>query len=185
MNLLQQLIQGLRSALQFWVTVAPWEKGIRVRLGKHIVVLEAGPHWRAPLLDRIWVHAIRKRISEASNQTATTRDGRAITFSLVVEWAIGDIKKLYLSISAPETTLILRAQAIASKYIATHDHLDLNPEMLAAAVSEQLAGTDWGFVELRAYVTTFCQAKPYRLLSQDYRSLSGLDLERDVTRLVS
>lgn len=184
MNFIQQVAQGLRTILQWWVVVAPWEKGIRVRRGKDMAVLDPGIHLRIPLLDRVYVHAVRLRISDASNQTMSTKDGKSLTLSVAIEWSIGDIKKLYDSISLPESTLMQRVQALVAEYVVTRNAAELSPAALSVDVSKQLQQTDWGFAGLAIRCTAFAFCRTYRLIAHDYRSLTGLDLEREVTKVV-
>lgn len=48
---------------QIWVVVAPWEQAVRVRLGKHLSVLNAGVHLKLPFADLVYLQSVRLRIS--------------------------------------------------------------------------------------------------------------------------
>ena len=70
---------GFFKSFQLWVTVAPWEMGLRVRLGKTATVLCPGPHWRIPFLDRMFVQQVRLRSLGIGGQTVTTKDGKPLS----------------------------------------------------------------------------------------------------------
>ena len=63
--MLNSFMEGVRQflkALQMWVTIAPWEQGLRVRLGRRVKLLGAGVHLRLPVLDVLYIQTVRTRI---------------------------------------------------------------------------------------------------------------------------
>jgi hypothetical protein len=50
----KQIIEALKGLLVWWVTVAPWERALRVRLGKRVTLLGPGVHLRIPVADRVF-----------------------------------------------------------------------------------------------------------------------------------
>jgi regulator of protease activity HflC (stomatin/prohibitin superfamily) len=172
MNWLSQLF-GLFKAFQFWIVIAPWEAGLRVRVGKHATVLPPGIHLRLPFIDRIFTQAVRLRTITDSGQTMTTKDGKTLTVAVAVSYAIGDIKKLYESVSNPESTLLSQVQGFVAQVVADAHSALLRPEMIERVVAEKLPATEWGLSQVRLMVTTFAFARTYRLLNYEYRSLSA------------
>jgi hypothetical protein len=171
MNWLSQIFQFFR-AFQFWIVVAPWESGLRVRFGKQCTVLHPGPHLRIPFVDRIFVQAVRLRTISDSGQTMATRDGRCLTIAVTVSYAIEDIRKLYLSVSNPEQTLLGQIQGHVAEFVSKSDSGSLHPELLQSTVKAKIPSTQWGLSQVGVMVTTFAYAKTFRLLNYEYRSLS-------------
>lgn len=172
---LSQILAAAWRPFQWWVTIAPWERGLRVRLGKVAATLEPGIHFRVPFLDRVYVQSVRLRIIEQEGQTITTADGKVLTVSIAVQFAIEDIAKLYATIAMPEMTLLSRAAALIAEHVARARSTELTGALLEERVSAALPGAEWGLGQCRAYITTFAVVRTYRLLQNSYRSLSGVD----------
>lgn len=172
MNLLSQIF-GLFKAFQLWIVIAPWEAALRVRLGRDAVILSPGPHWRIPFLDRIFVQSVRLRTISDSGQTMATKDGKVLTIAVAVSYAIDDIRKLYLTVSNPESTMLLQMQGMIATVVANTDSAALSPLILEELVTRRMPSTEWGLSQVRLMVTTFAYVKVYRLLNYEYRSLSS------------
>lgn len=173
MHWLTTLFQTIGKPFQWWTVVAIWENGIRIRLGKTATMLNPGIHLRIPFLDRVYVQSIRCRTFIDMNQTATTLDGKTITFSLATDFKINDMKQFFNSLSSPESTIGSRAVAVATQFIATNNMSNVTPSTVSKAATIGVLSENWG-LEISCRVTTFCQAKTFRLLSADYRTTSGL-----------
>lgn len=172
MNWLSQIF-GFFKAFQLWVTIAPWELALRVRLGKTAVRLGPGVHFRIPFLDRIFVQCSRVRPISDSGQTITTDDGKVLSIAVVVTYAISDMLKLYETVSNPESMLLFEVQALLSKIISSSSSAAISPLMLEEAVSSKLPSVDWGLDHVKLKVTTFAYVRTYRILNYEYRSLSS------------
>jgi regulator of protease activity HflC (stomatin/prohibitin superfamily) len=182
MTWLSQLF-GMFRPLQWWIVIAPWESGLRVRLGKVASVLTPGFHWRIPFLDRIFVQSVRLRMISDSGQTMTTRDGRTLTLAVAVGFAISDIRRLYESVNNPDATLLHQVQGIVARLIAATDSSALTPAMIEADVQARMPSTEWGLSSVRVLVTTFAYVRVYRLLNYEYRQLSSSnDIESERSR---
>lgn len=174
MNWLTQIFGFLKS-FQFWIVIAPWEMGLRVRLGKHAASLRPGFHFRLPLFDRIFVQSTRLRSISDNGQTMTTSDGHVLTLSIAVFYAIEDIARLYTSVSNPETTLLYQVEGLVAECIARTDRATLTPALVEQFVSERMPSTEWGLGQVKVTVITFAFVKVYRLLQHEYRSVSAAD----------
>lgn len=172
MNWLSQIL-GFFRAFQCWITIAPWESALRVRMGKNATVLGPGPHWRVPFLDRIFVQAVRLRTITDSGQTITTKDGKVLTLAVAVSYAIDDIHKLYLAVSNPETTLLLQIQGLIAEVVSNTASYSISLRLIETAVTEKMPATEWGLSRVRLMVTTFAFVRTFRLLNYEYRQLSS------------
>ena len=165
MTWLSTIFQTMSQPFRWWVVVAPWEEGIRVRLGKTAVALAPGIHLRIPFLDRVYVQSIRLRIITSGSRTVSTLDKKVVTFTLAVRFAIRDVKQLYNTISDPENTLLNHVSASAAEYISQTN-------------SDDIINEDWGLSDVSAHVIDFAIARTYRLIGNVYERTAGLDLDR-------
>ncbi len=169
--MISSFMEGLRQffrALQVWVTIAPWEQGLRVRLGRRVKLLHAGIHLKLPIIDVLYIQTVRIRISSLGRQTATTQDGKAVTLSGAVGYAIEDIEKLYRSLHHAEDTIQSLARARIAQFIAVHSADECRSYMeqqISADLGHELSA--YGLSEVRVYVTEFAIVRTYRLIG-DY-----------------
>lgn len=176
MTWLTQAMSALGRGLALWVVIAPWEMGLRVRMGKRATVLHPGVRFRIPGLDRIYVQSARVRTLCESGLTLTTRDGKVLTISFAVEFAIEDIERLYSTHANPETTIGSRVKSAIVRHVGERPANDIAPSEIEAAARAALysfAGKA-GLGELDARVTSFTFSRAIRLLVNDYRDNGGL-----------
>lgn len=174
---LTTIFHAMSQPLKWWVVVAPWEQGIRVRLGKEAVVLNPGIHFRIPFLDRIYVQSIRLRIVTSGSLTVSTLDRKVVTTRLTVRFAIRDVKLLYTTIANPETTLINHVSSLAAEHISKTTSDNLSHTTLSEYVASKLDVNGWGLEEVLVSVIDFAFIRTYRLMGNEYERCYGLDLE--------
>ena len=172
MEWLSTILKNFVKPLQWWIVIAPWEQGLRVRLGKTSKLLRPGIHFRIPFLDKIYVQNTRLRTIEESNTTATTTDGVAVTYSLAINLAVGDVSKLFQNLSSPKSTLVAAAQGAISRAIASGDKtsLDANSLEQAALVVVRQVAESAGFINVEVKITALCCIRAYRLINESYSS---------------
>ena len=66
------LLKQIGQIFRWWVIVAPWEQGLRVRAGKHVLLLKPGLHVRIPYIDQVFIQSSRLRIVHLAMQTVLT-----------------------------------------------------------------------------------------------------------------
>lgn len=161
MNELLQALSRFFSSWKCWVVVAPWEIGVRVRLGHISKGLQPGPHFRIPLLDQITLVNTRLRISGAPSVTiaasgpAARANGKVRTITPAMGYRITDPNRAMLRYSHPENAVLSMAQA----EIAAGATAEAVLENLNAAFRRH--GIEIEFVR---YVEDV-EAKAYRLLN--------------------
>ena len=182
MTWVSQLLQALSRPLVWWVVVATWEQGVRVRFGKSPRLLPAGLHFRIPFLDRVAVVCVRQRVVVTACRTVTTKDGHALTLAFALRYAVRDALTLVESVAQPEGTMEALAQSIAAGLVAGNDRAQISPELLEEKTSAELETTvkPWGIDGARVRVVTFAYAKVLRLLqAQDQEYPTRLDYGLD------
>jgi hypothetical protein len=168
-------LSNLSVPFQWWVVVAPWERAVRARGGKHASVLGPGLHLKIPFLDRVSLVSVRTRMLSSTGQTMRLRDGRSVTVNIAVQFSIADVLRLFETISNPETTILLSAQAAVARAMLSQDGESVTAQRVEEIAGAAMPGAEWGLGDVRVWVTSFVQAKTYRLMMHEYTQTSGLD----------
>jgi len=58
MNSVKDLLDYILNIFKIWVIVQPWEQGLRVRLGKHIKLVNGGLYFKIPYIDSYYIQSI-------------------------------------------------------------------------------------------------------------------------------
>lgn len=172
MEWLSQILSGLVKPLQWWIVIAPWEEGVRVRLGKTSKKLCPGIHFRIPWLDRVYVQSTRIRILTETGQTITTADGKVLTLAVNVEFRISDVQRMFLSVSDPEMVILGKVAGLVAELVSTTSSEGLTPKKIEEHASGKISADEWGLSGIKVMVTNFAYVRTYRLLQNDYRSVS-------------
>lgn len=173
------LLRGFSKPFKWWLVVATWERGLRVRFGKNPKVLEPGLHFRIPYVDRVYVQSVRLRTLTDANINATTMDGRNIVVSVGIEFEIRDIAALYDSLSSPDQTIAARIAESIVRNVAHTASDKLAMGQLAEFATSSIDVKPWGLESFRVSIISFTRCRAYRLLMNDYRSGSGVNRLED------
>lgn len=170
---LQAIFRALTDAVTPWIVLAPWEAGVRLRLGKHVTVLTPGFNWRIPGIDRISVQTTRLRVAAMPLQTLSTRDGRTLIVGGNVSYSIEKILLLYDSLHHPEDTIRAIAQEVVSEVVLANT--SVTPEMLTEVASDKLATRlkGYGLAEITVCLTDFAFVRTYRIVNDQRWGNSG------------
>jgi hypothetical protein len=180
MQPLIDILTKFYRSLQFWVTVAPWEQALSVRLGKHVRLLQPGPHLKIPFVDQVFVQSVRLRISSSGKQTLTMADGvTTVTLSAALSYSIADIEILYRSVHHIEDTLQQMARGIIAQYVAIHEVAGCTPALIESAATERLALARYGIGDAQVIITEFAIARTYRLIGDVTYGMHGRALNTE------
>lgn len=164
MNGLSSLINYMTDLLRWWVVLAPWEQGIRVRLGKRITVLNAGVYLRIPMMDKIYIQSIRLRMISIHTQTLTTADGKLLTIGAAVGYSVKDILKLYQRMHFPEETLRNIVASEIAREVAQDRAEHLSPDVLGKLVTDNINFDEFGLEAGAVTITDFAFVRAHRLI---------------------
>lgn len=164
--MIKQLLQGIQSALTWWVTVAPWEQAIRVRAGKHVRLLRAGIHARVPILDRVYRQSTRRRVTTLPPQTLTTKDGKSLTLGLTLGYRIVDLMRLYETLHHAEGTIMAMALGSAARFVMAHE-AGFDPVALCSEVERGLGLERYGLADVDISLANHAVVRTYRFITGD------------------
>lgn len=163
MNQLLEWLSHLFQSWKFWIVVAPWESGVRIRLGRVARNLAPGPHWRIPFLDQITLINTRLRIASTPPVTMPAGPGKVRMTSATVGYRIADPNAAMLRYSHPETAVLSLTQA----EIASGVKAELAFERMRTAL-----GGHGIAVEFVRYVEDV-EVRAYRLLNNHWGLSQG------------
>lgn len=162
--LLSTFLQVASRPFKWWVTIAEWEQGVRVRLGKNTKLLVSGIHFRIPFLDRIFVQTTRTQLLNTDSLTASTKDLKAITFAVGIRFNIKDVKAMYNAFSDLGGALAQDATALIASFISQSNFADLSPVKIEEHVAQNMKG--YAFLDdLQVRILSFCAVRTFRLIS--------------------
>lgn len=166
-----EFFRGVRC----WVIVLPWERAVRVRLGRWVKLLEPGAHPRIPIVDDVRVFNNRLRIAAFPSLTVTTKDGLTVTAAGLIGFKISDPLKAMLSLRDPESTCSGLGMAAVARLIAASAFEDIDVERVersaAEAIERRAPGCSLDFVQL----VDFAAVKTFRLLQDQWRPSTSVD----------
>lgn len=173
MSWLQQIVDGIRNLVQWWFIVLPWERAVRVRFGRRVQSFDAGIHFRAPFVDRVYVQNVRQRIVALYPQTLTTADGKTITCTGSVRYCIEDLLKLYRTLHQPDATIRQHVEGLLAEFVVTRELHACTPEDISEHVTERMDLAEFGLSKGRFFLTEFAVVKTYRLIGGDMQRWVG------------
>ena len=155
-------------------SVSPWEAGLRVRLGKHVKVVEPGVHLKLPLIDSYHLLNVVPRVVNLPHQSLETSDKKTLAVSAALAYSVSDIEKCLVEVDDHDESLINLAMGLIAYYISNHQGSDCSHDAIQAGVLPSLReiAEDWGLEVSHLYVTDLCQHKAYRLLHDSNPSKS-------------
>lgn len=164
MGYLSDIINYFSKLFQWWITVAPWERGLRIRFGKRVKVLEPGIHFRIPLFDSFYIQPIRQRVLDMPIQTLSSKDGHTITVKSALAYSICDIQKLYNTISQPDMTISNMVLGKIADHISNNNVTDCKPKDVQDKVKEALASLDCGIKFEYVSIVGYAIVRTYRII---------------------
>lgn len=177
MNWLGQLIGKFGQLFNWVFVVVPWQRAIRVRMGKTITVLEPGIHFQVPFIDHVYIQNIRERVASTSAQALTTRDGITITLCAALRFEIVDIKPMYTHLHQASDTICQIVEGVFSEYIITNDVADCTPEKVLSFVRSKVDLSKYGLNLTSLFLTDFVRVKTYRFIQGGLDRYTTADIQ--------
>lgn len=156
------------SLFRFWVILDPYEKGVLVRLGQFVRVVEPGLTWRWPFnVDVVHFESVVPTTHSLGNESITTRDGKAVSFHAVVTFQISDIQKALLSVHDTDHALVDACRGEIARTLMAHTW----DEVIQDGIYDDLTkacrkrGWKWGIEVMSVQLASLSLAKNIRLIS--------------------
>jgi len=173
--MIKEIIQLIRQVFTWFVIVSPWERGVRVRMGKHMREMMPGVHLRVPFIDRFYRQSIRRRSVLIPAMTLTTSDEKTITVGAFFWYEIQNIIALYDTLHDAHDTIESEVSGLMSRYVVSHTHAECQAEKLSAYVIENLDLEKYGIGGFDFAISNHAEHKTYRLITGETRQWSGAE----------
>lgn len=106
MSQIFEWIGKVLTSWKFWIVVAPWNVGIRVRLGKNAAQLGPGVHLRIPMVDVIYLVNTRVRFTSSPTVTITGKtEGTARVICATIGYQVSDPLRAALRFEKPSAAV--------------------------------------------------------------------------------
>lgn len=168
MAALFSLLARFWALFVWWFVCAPWERVLRVRLGKRETEFGPGAHLRIPYIDVLYRQTTRLHFSSLDPQTVTTLDGQTVTFAGVFGYVIKDLHTLYHSMQSAETTMQALVHGALAQYISTHAWSECDPDTVEQAVINEIDIEQYGLGDPQLSLTTYARVRTYRLIMDQH-----------------
>lgn len=182
MKTLWEFLSQFWKQLRPWVIVNPWERAIRVRLGRWRVLLGPGLHLKVPIADAVFSQSVRRRICTMRTQTLTTDDGKTAMLGACLGYEIIDLDRLYDTLHHAEDTLENLALAAFANEVRSRTSGECAAEVIEQAVQARLDFERFGVGAVEVHLTDFAFVRTYRLISDPRYSGAGEKLETTAER---
>ena len=167
MGILQTIFNNFRRLFVWWVIVTPWEQVVRVRLGKYLRVMGEGIHLKIPYIDEIYRQTTRRRVSVTRPQIISTRDGKHLTVSGQVLYAIHNLEALYLGLHHAEEHITALGMEQITEFVVNNRSEDVTPQALQKHVDDyvKLDLGRYGIGDVKFVLTNFAYLKAHRFVT--------------------
>lgn len=176
MGQVKEFLEYIFGVLKFWVIIQPWQQGLRVRIGKHVKLLEGGIYFKLPYFDSVFAQEIKLRVKEVPIQTVTTKDGKTITLSSNFGYQIKNIRRLYDTLHQPESTVTNVAMSKTAEYFFNNRFEDITIDAAQKYVLGGLEKLDYG-IEFKYFkVANFAVVKTFRIIKDETYHWEGMEM---------
>ncbi len=177
MEILNNIFQYFSRFFDWWVTIMPFEQGMRVRFGNKIRILNAGLYFKIPFFDTVFVQTINLRVINLPVQTITTKDNKTLSIAGCVQYRISDIQKLYNTLYNPDMTITSMVMSNIAELVNTNNIEDCTPLIIQDKI--QVTDADqYGLVDLKVTILSYAVVKTYRLIQDGHFMYENMPLER-------
>ena len=182
MNVVKQIQEFLRSIFQWWVTITPWQQGVRVRLGKRKKLLRPGMHMKFPIIDLVYKQPTRVRAQHIGSQTLTTADIKTVSLACAMQYKIVDLLKLYSTMHNAHDTIEQITQGHVATFVRGKDLDDIDADELEAHILETFDLEHYGVEAVGFKLTNFASVRTYRFISGQIGEFTGYDQRLETDR---
>lgn len=163
------LFQNVLALIPFrFYLVKSSQQGVRLKRGVVAGTLGPGVYFGVVMLWTVEVFDVAEQGMNLPNQTVTTADGRAVTFSSNLSYTIDDAGKFYTVVQDLDNTLIYEAMRHAAKAIRVDDYdtvvgdQDAVEGVVFRSLSRRVA--EWGVCLTGYGLTDFVEATTFRVI---------------------
>jgi regulator of protease activity HflC (stomatin/prohibitin superfamily) len=167
-TLLANLWTIIEVVLPFRV-VRVYQRGVKFRLGILKPTLEPGFHWIIPMIDQVDIVDVNQETKNLPNQSVTTKDGKAVTFSVNIIYETLDAALLFTAVQSHEESFTAVAMVHMAQRIREWEWHELleGQKDLEKSLRDTLTTRvkPWGIRIVGVGITDLTQARPIRIIT--------------------
>jgi regulator of protease activity HflC (stomatin/prohibitin superfamily) len=186
---IKDLFIWLRDELQLGVTIEHYNRGVRLRLGKHIrpgikffkwrlfklsgKVMKPGWHWKLPFIDDINTVMVKTTTMDLSEQTVTTRNSVQLVIEAAVKYDVSNPVKLMLEVGSATDALADMSKGIIRNTLVHADWPQCNGDDYSVELTDRIRteAAQWGIRVKAVTIISMAPMRSIRLLtSYNYKN---------------
>lgn len=156
---------------QFWVIIYAYERGVQMRFGKFLRMLEPGLHWCRPFhIDHVMVDNVVTRTVHIGAQSLTTKDGKSVVVSAVITLRISDICKALLEIESIEHAMMDACYGAITTHVDSSTWAELHGEEAFKGLTRECrkAAKQYGLDIERVQLADLAMCRTYRMVNSEH-----------------
>lgn len=167
-KLIDLVVTFISDFLPFKI-VDQWEKGVHLRFGKFIKVVEPGLVWKIPFFEQVLTTPVITQTVNLKSQTVTSLDEKSVVLSSIVRYHIHDVEKFLLGVMHANDVLVDTTQGIIRDVVEETNWEDLYDlgNVVKPEVNDQVQ--KWGITVQQVSFPDLGEIKTYRIISDSGR----------------
>jgi len=130
-------LQSIWKQVWFFQTVREFEEAVLLRMGKYYKSLTPGLHFKLSVLDEIITHYSKDDTILLPSQALTTSDGKSVTVTGRVLYAITDIQSFLTKVNAPQQAIADITMGVIAKNIIESEYTETVNIKIMNEISKQ------------------------------------------------
>jgi membrane protease subunit HflK len=161
-----------------WKIVDQWEKGVHLRTGNFLKVVNPGLNWKIPFFDQILATPVITQTVNLSPQTVTSVDDKSVVLSSIVRYHIHDVEKFLLGVMHANDVLVDTTQGIIRDVVEGSKWTDLYElgSVVTPEVNEQVE--KWGITVEQVSFPDLGLITTYRVMSDGKQPVTPLTISQ-------
>lgn len=172
-KLIDLIVTFINDILPFKI-VNQWEKGVHLRFGKFLKVVEPGLETKIPFFDTILTTPVITQTVNLSPQTVTSEDEKSVVLSSIVRYHIHDVEKFLLGVMHANDVLVDTTQGIIRDMVEGtkwYDLYDLG-SVVTPEVNEEVS--KWGITVEQVSFPDLGEIKTYRIIGEGSKNQTNI-----------
>lgn len=152
--------------VKFYWIVEQYNRGILLRFGKFIKVLEPGYHWKWPFVDYVLEHTIVPTTMRLHHQSLHTKDDKAIVVQAVIKYQVSDVETLTMKVYDPVDAIGDMTQSIIKNILMERTWEEvLNPDLDNMITKKaRVEARKWGIEIIQVTLVDIAKAPSFRMI---------------------
>lgn len=156
--------------LKFWWVVDQYNKGVLLRWGKFVRVLEPGFHCKWPIADDVLEQMVVVTTVNLSEQTITTLDNRQLVVRAVIKYEVAEVEKFLLEVNDAVDALSDMSKGIIRDQVKKRKWSECNGDELESEINDSIKkeAKKWGLTVKKVTLTDLGEIPSFRLFNSSF-----------------